>query len=158
MVEEGGLVIGGCGFIRFHIVKALLDKKTWTSVQVMSLNPARNQLTGSFYHVEDMTSTTQVRTLLDEIRPSTIETLPLLSPLGKRRSGNFGKGPTLEGPKVTLTAQSPAPTSKHSYILLPCQSLTNRHSIILMRLCRWLRLHLSSTTIQNPRPWRNSMC
>ena len=38
----------------------------------MSRNPARNQVAGAFYHVRDMTSTEQVRTHLDKVRPSTI--------------------------------------------------------------------------------------
>ena len=72
MAEGAVLVIGGCGFVGFHVVEALLGEKTWPSVHVMSRNPARNQLAGAFYHVGDMTSTDKVRTLLDEIRPSVI--------------------------------------------------------------------------------------
>ncbi len=66
------LVIGGCGFIGFHVVKALLNKRIWPSVLVMSRHPAHNQLAGAFYHAGGMTSAEQVRTLLDEIRPSTV--------------------------------------------------------------------------------------
>ncbi|KAK0514456.1 hypothetical protein JMJ35_003073 [Cladonia borealis] len=72
MAEGAVLVIGGCGFVGFHVVKALLEVKSWSSVHVMSRNPARNQLAGAFYHVGDMTSAAQVRTLLDEIRPSVV--------------------------------------------------------------------------------------
>ena len=158
MAEGAVLVIGGCGFVGFHVVKALLEEETWPSVHVMSRKPARNQLAGAFYHVGDMTSADQVRTLLDEIRPSVVIHTAFLSPLETQRTGCIGTGPTLEELKTFLTAQPPAPTSKHSYILLPCQSSINCHSIILMNLRRWLRLHLSSTTMENPRPWPTSMC
>ena len=73
MAEEGVLVVGGCGFVGFHVVKALLEEReTWPSVHVMSRGPTRNRHAGASYHVGDMTSTEQVRTLLDDIRPSTI--------------------------------------------------------------------------------------
>lgn len=72
MTEGGVLVVGGCGFVGFHVVKALLEDGTWPSVHVMSRDPTRNQLADASYHVGDMTSAEQVRTLLDEIRPSTI--------------------------------------------------------------------------------------
>ena len=44
MAEGAVLVIGGCGFVGFHVVKALLEEETWPSVHVMSRKPARNQL------------------------------------------------------------------------------------------------------------------
>lgn len=33
MAKEGVLVVGGCGLVGFHVVKALLDDGIWPSVQ-----------------------------------------------------------------------------------------------------------------------------
>ena len=66
------LVIGGCGFVGFHIVKALLDDSTWSSVHVMSRNPSSNQVEGAQYHSGNVTSTDQVLSVLAVVRPSVI--------------------------------------------------------------------------------------
>ena len=87
MADEGVLVIGGCGFVGFHVVNALLGERTWPSVHVMSRDPTRNQLAGAFYHVGDMTSAEQVRTLLDEIRPSIV--IHTASPIATGNTGNW---------------------------------------------------------------------
>lgn len=72
MSEEKVLVIGGCGFVGYHIVKAFLQDSTWSSVHVMSRNPSRNQVKGALYHGGDLTSFEQLRSLLANIRPSLI--------------------------------------------------------------------------------------
>ena len=73
MAKGGVLVVGGCGFVGFHVVKALLEEEgAWPSVHVMSRDPTRNRLAGASYHVGDMASAEQVRRLLEEIRPTTI--------------------------------------------------------------------------------------
>ena len=151
------LVIGGWGFIGFHVVKALLKERTWPSVLIMSRHPARNQLAGAFYHAGGMTRRNRYGRSLARFGPVPSSTPPLLSPLETRRTGSISTGPVLEGPRMFLNVRPPAPTSKHSYIFLPCQSSRIPLSITLMRLRRWLRVHLSSTTVQNPRPWPTSM-
>lgn len=87
MAKGGVLVVGGCGFVGFHVVKALLEEGTWPSVHVMSRDPTRNQLAGASYHVGDMTSAEQVRTLLDEIRPSTV--IHTASPIATGNTENW---------------------------------------------------------------------
>ena len=73
MSEGSILVIGGCGCVGFHIVNALLEeKKTWSSVHVMSRNPSRNRVTGASYHAGDITSPEQVHKLFAEIQPRVI--------------------------------------------------------------------------------------
>ncbi|KAL8791935.1 MAG: hypothetical protein Q9195_005511 [Heterodermia aff. obscurata] len=71
MTEESVLVIGGCGFVGFHIVEALLKESLW-SVHVMSRNPSRNRIQGAHYHTGSVCSPEQLRNSLAEIRPSII--------------------------------------------------------------------------------------
>ena len=72
MSEEKVLVIGGCGFVGYHIVKAFLQDSTWSSVHVMSRNSSRNQVEGAHYHSGDLTSFEQLRSLLTNVGPSLI--------------------------------------------------------------------------------------
>ena len=99
MAEEGVHVIGGCGFVGFHVVKALLEEKRWPSVHVMSRKLARNQLAGAFYHVGDMISAEQVRTLLDEIRPGSIFYTASPIATGKAEKWYCWYRTNVEGPK-----------------------------------------------------------
>ena len=66
------LVTGGCGFVGFHVVKALRDDKIWPEVHVVSRNPSRNRQEEVTYHAGDVTSPEQIQKLLAEIQPSTI--------------------------------------------------------------------------------------
>ena len=66
------LVVGGCGFVGFHIVRRLLEDQCCTSVTVLSRNPNRNRLAGVSYHAGDITSKETVRSLLSEIQPTVI--------------------------------------------------------------------------------------
>jgi len=66
------LVVGGCGFVGFHIVRRLLKDHSCTSVAVLSRNPNRNRLAGVSYHAGDITSPETIRFLLAEIQPTVI--------------------------------------------------------------------------------------
>ncbi|KAL8704580.1 MAG: hypothetical protein Q9201_002272 [Fulgogasparrea decipioides] len=71
MTEENVLVIGGCGFVGFHIVKALVKEPNW-SVHVLSRNPSRNQVEGVHYHAGSILSPDQLQDALARIRPTVI--------------------------------------------------------------------------------------
>lgn len=86
MSEESVLVVGGCGFVGYHIVKTFIQDSTWTSVHVMSRNPSSNQVEGAHYHSGSLTSFEQVRSLLADIRPSLI--IHTASPAGSGDAGN----------------------------------------------------------------------
>lgn len=66
------LVVGGCGFVGFHIVRHLLEDQSCTSVAVLSRNPSRNRLAGVSYYAGDITSLDNIRSLLAEIQPTVI--------------------------------------------------------------------------------------
>ena len=72
MSEKRVLVVGGCGFVGYHIVNAFIGDSTWSSVHVMSRNPFRNQVQGAHYHSGSLTSFEQLQSLLAEIQPSLI--------------------------------------------------------------------------------------
>ncbi|KAL3421064.1 3-beta hydroxysteroid dehydrogenase/isomerase [Phlyctema vagabunda] len=66
------LVIGGCGFLGRHIVKALLDDPTSPKVAVMSRNPTSNQFENVSYHTGDVTDYETVSSLLTKVQPRVI--------------------------------------------------------------------------------------
>ena len=72
MSEEKVLVVGGCGFVGYHIVNAFLQNSAWSSVHVMSRNPSRNQVDGAYYHNGSLTSFEQIQSLLAHVQPSLI--------------------------------------------------------------------------------------
>ena len=72
MSEKRVLVVGGCGFVGYHIVNAFIQDSTWSSIHVMSRNPSRNQVESAHYHSGSLTSLEQVRSLLADIQPSLI--------------------------------------------------------------------------------------
>ncbi len=77
------LVIGGCGFIGYHIVKALLaEKEPSFLVHVMSRNPNRNQVPGQEYHVGDSTPEESVTKILTAVQPVAISHLASPVPAG----------------------------------------------------------------------------
>lgn len=87
MSEKRVLIVGGCGFVGYHIVKAFIQDSTWSSIHVMSRNPSRNQVEGAQYHSGSLTSFEQIQSLLADIHPGLI--IHTASPTG---SGNAGDG------------------------------------------------------------------
>lgn len=72
MSESRVLIVGGCGFVGYHIVNAFVQDLNWSSVHVMSRNPSRNQIEGAHYHSGDLTSFGQIQSLLADTQPSLI--------------------------------------------------------------------------------------
>ena len=72
MSEKTVLVVGGCGFVGYHIVNAFIQDSTWSSIHVMSRHPSRNQVNGAHYHSGSLTSFEQLTSLLTKIQPSLI--------------------------------------------------------------------------------------
>lgn len=66
------LVIGGCGFLGHHIVKALLAEATCTSVSVMSRDPFKRRFPDVAYHVGDITKPEHVENIIDQVKPNII--------------------------------------------------------------------------------------
>jgi sterol-4alpha-carboxylate 3-dehydrogenase (decarboxylating) len=66
------LVIGGCGFIGYHIVEHLLLEPKCGPVCVMSRNPSVNHHEGATYHSGSIASKESITKLLAEIKPKVI--------------------------------------------------------------------------------------
>ncbi|ESZ91020.1 hypothetical protein SBOR_8591 [Sclerotinia borealis F-4128] len=66
------LVVGGCGFMGHHLVKALLKEAMIGQVSVFSRNPRENRHPGVSYHTGDISSFQQVSSLLEETMPRVI--------------------------------------------------------------------------------------
>lgn len=66
------LVVGGCGFLGFHIVRGLLQDPDCPTVSVLSRNPTRNRLPDVSYHAGDIGNPETIQSLLDEVKPHVI--------------------------------------------------------------------------------------
>lgn len=91
MGQESILVVGGCGFVGFHIVTALVENVAFT-IHVISRNPSRNQVPGAHYHTASIHSPEELQAAFTEIRPSCI--VHAASPIaagGVGVTGNIGK-------------------------------------------------------------------
>ena len=66
------LVVGGAGFLGFHIVRCLLENPDCSTVSVLSRNPNNNRLPGVSYHAGDISNPEKIQSLLDELRPRVI--------------------------------------------------------------------------------------
>ncbi|MCJ1360242.1 MAG: erg26, C-3 sterol dehydrogenase [Icmadophila ericetorum] len=65
------LVIGGCGFLGHHIVKLLLESKS-SKISVLDLRTTRNRFPGVTYYNGDITSSTDVKRVFEEVKPEVI--------------------------------------------------------------------------------------
>ncbi|KAI9792321.1 MAG: erg26, C-3 sterol dehydrogenase [Peltula sp. TS41687] len=65
------LVVGGCGFLGHHIVSQLLESYS-AEVSVLDLRVNKNRFPRVSYHAGDITSPTDVRSVLEAVRPQII--------------------------------------------------------------------------------------
>ncbi|KAI9661347.1 MAG: hypothetical protein M1831_003080 [Alyxoria varia] len=72
MVQEIVLVVGGCGFIGYHIVKQVQQEHRYWNIHVMSRDPTRNQISGVEYHAASISSYEDVSDILQRISPTII--------------------------------------------------------------------------------------
>ena len=80
------LVIGGCGCVGFHVVKALLQDSSCSSVHVFSRNPNLNLLDNVQYYAGSLTSVEDIRTILQKIQPKVI--FHVASPISSGNNAN----------------------------------------------------------------------
>jgi len=83
---QTALVTGGCGCVGFHIVKALLDDPSFSSVHVFSRNPNHNLLPNVEYHAGSLTSEKDVNAVLTAARPTVI--FHVASPVSSGNTAN----------------------------------------------------------------------
>ena len=66
------LVVGGCGFIGYHVVRHLLLEPTCAVISVLSRHPDNNCFDGVSYHTGDITDLEDIRRLIYELQSSVI--------------------------------------------------------------------------------------
>ncbi|KAJ3538516.1 hypothetical protein NM208_g5874 [Fusarium decemcellulare] len=97
------LVIGGCGFLGYHIVRHLLNDQESGAVYVLDRNVERNRHKNATYVCGNITDSELLRTLVAEIRPSVIfHTASPIASLPAKREGEFYET-NVKGTEVLLT-------------------------------------------------------
>ena len=98
------LIIGGCGFVGFHIVRHFLREQSCTSVSVISRNPTTNCLPGVSYHAGDISDYITIRALLEKIQPNII--IHAACPAAISANLKTFEKVTVQGTRNLLTAAS----------------------------------------------------
>lgn len=104
------LVIGGCGFVGFHLVRHLLLEHSCTSVSVISRNPQRNRISGVSYHAGDITDPNSIRALILQIQPQVI--IHAACPSAITGSSKEFRAVTVQGTANLLKTASSLPSVK----------------------------------------------
>ncbi|KID64162.1 Sterol-4-alpha-carboxylate 3-dehydrogenase, decarboxylating [Metarhizium brunneum] len=96
------LVLGGCGFLGWHLVARLLSCRDYDHVYVLDRHVQANLNRGATYVQGDITDVSALRALLDEIQPSVIfhAASPIAS-LPASRHGEFIRT-NVQGTKVVI--------------------------------------------------------
>ena len=104
------LVIGGCGFVGFYVVRHFLLEPSCTSVSVISRNPQNNRLPQVSYLVGDIADLDNIRDLVSKISPSVI--IHSASPSAISATMSDFENVTIRGTQNLLTVASEVPTVK----------------------------------------------
>ncbi|KAM0794864.1 C-3 sterol dehydrogenase/C-4 decarboxylase family protein [Usnea florida] len=106
------VVIGGCGFVGYHIVQALLKEPTCASVSVISRSPRVNCCEGVTYYRGDISNLDEIRELLAAIKPRIIfhAAAPRAGDPAVRPDDHYTT--SLEGTKNVLACAIESPTAK----------------------------------------------
>lgn len=98
------LVIGGCGFVGFHIVRHLLLEPSCTSISVISRNPQKNRHPNVSYYAGDISDLASVRTRITQIQPTVI--IHTASPLATSAGAKAFEDITVQGTRNLLSIAS----------------------------------------------------
>jgi sterol-4alpha-carboxylate 3-dehydrogenase (decarboxylating) len=68
------LVVGGCGFIGYHLVRQFVQDESFSQISVLSRSAtkSKNQLSGAQYYSGDIADLKVTETLLQQIKPTVI--------------------------------------------------------------------------------------
>ena len=66
------LVTGGCGFVAFHIITHILSADPSCEIHVIDIDTTHNRVHGVTYHTIDLSSASDVSTIIHTVRPLTI--------------------------------------------------------------------------------------
>ncbi|MCJ1317031.1 hypothetical protein MMC15_002352 [Xylographa vitiligo] len=131
------LVIGGCGCVGFHVVKALLEDLSCTSVHVFSRNPNINLLDNVQYHTGSLTSVEDIRAVLQKIQPKVI--FHVASPISSGNNANnklfydtnvLGTKHLLDCARNIQSVKALVYTSSASVVQEPYRSVTEDRPLI----------------------------
>ena len=104
-------VVGGCGFVGFHVVCSLLQDPGCTSVSVLSRNPSRNCLSwGVSYYVGDITDPETVRSTLARIKLRVIIHAAAPAAFDPSSNATYFNKVNINGTKNLLAYASEAPS------------------------------------------------
>ena len=106
------LVIGGCGFVGFHIVKHLLQASNSHPISVLSRYPNLNRCKGVSYHSGNIENLDEVRQILNDVKPRLIfhVAAPRASDPAIQPSDHFKT--SVEGTKNMLACATESPFVK----------------------------------------------
>ena len=106
------LVIGGCGFVGFHIVQRLLRVPTSGPISVLSRNPHFNRCEGVSYHTGDINNLDEMRQKIADIKPRLIyhAAAPRASDPAVQPDDNFKT--SVEGTRNVLACATESPSVK----------------------------------------------
>ncbi|MCJ1312324.1 hypothetical protein MMC25_005998 [Agyrium rufum] len=105
------LVIGGCGFLGFHLCQALV-KEGHSPVYALSRNPSKNRQDGVEYLACDINNAAELDATIEKIQPKTIfhTASPLSSGL-EVQSKEFGET-NVSGTRNVIASATKCPASK----------------------------------------------
>ena len=106
------VVIGGCGFVGYHIVQGLLKDSMCGSVSVISRSPSMNRCKGVSYYIGDISNLDEIRELLAAIKPRIIfhAAAPCAADPTVRPDDHYTT--SVQGTKNVLTCATESPTAK----------------------------------------------
>ena len=116
------LVIGGCGFVGYHIVRQLIDQDLCTDIAVLSRNPNRNRLNGVSYHAGDIANPERIQAILDELNPRVVFNSAAPGAIQEMGRTGLHKTTTIDGTKNTLACSAEHP-SVQAYIYTSSTSI-----------------------------------
>lgn len=106
------VVIGGCGFVGYHIVHALLNDPTCGPVSVIGRNPTSNRCERVSYHTGDLCNINEIQKLLALIKPRVIFHAAAPRAGDPTIKPNDHYNISVEGTKNLLTCATESPTVK----------------------------------------------
>ena len=104
------LVVGGCGFVGFHIVRHFSLDPRVSSVSVISRNPRSNRLPRVSCYAGDVFDESRMKVLVHRINPSVI--VHAASPSAESATANDLEKVTIQGTRNLLLVASESPSVK----------------------------------------------
>lgn len=107
------VVVGGCGFVGFHIVSQLLHEPSCSSISVISRNTKSNILPEVSYYSGDIQELASIRALISQIQPRIV--IHAACPSATTGTAKNYEAVTVRGTQNLLTVASEVPTV-HAFI------------------------------------------